>query len=184
MAEGYGSDLQRKLYVVPAIADGKKAGNATADFDDLEKDALVSTEVDAFVIDANELRGPSGGAARGGGRSSTPNERPHWGREDPYLLGSTPTTAPTTVTVDIAYSDEDSAVNGLNKVTDLVLNKMEVDAKIAVIYDQRVRDVTNPIRRVEIGVVTSVGEISDDNPSQMTFAYRRTKRTFSKKANA
>ena len=166
--------------MVPAIVDGKKTGTATSDFGNLKKATLVASEVGAFVADGNWLRGPSGAAASGGANTSTPTEFAEWGVDDPYTLGASPSRADTTVTAAIRY--DDGASDGLHAISKLVMQDMEIDAEIAVITNQTVTGLNAAIRRVEIGTVTAVGGISDDNPSNLTFSYRVSSRKFVKSA--
>ena len=172
----YGSTRQRKLYVIPKFANGALTGTATSGFTNLEAASPTAANITGFAIDANRLRGPSGGASSGGGRTSTPEEFFEWGEDEAYNLGSTPSTTETTVTAAIRYTNTGT---GLHAITDLVLNNMVVGARIAVIYEQGVTGLGKLVYRLELGDVTSVGEISDDQPSTMTFGYNRVgKRTF------
>ena len=167
MAAGYGAQKQRTLYVIPANVGGLAAGAATADYDDLEKTPLVPAEVDAFVVVANRLRGMISQA--GGALSQEADEFSEWGEQDPYSLGGDSSRADITVTAAVRYDDANT--DGLHLITKLVM-KMEVDQEIAVITGQTVRDLDKNIRRVVRGTVQSRGEISDDNPSQMTFTFK------------
>ena len=159
----------RNLYVVPSQAGGKSTGAATANFDDLEKDTLVDSEVEAFVVAANLVEGVVSGS--GGGTSTSPAQVSAWGGRV-YTQDGDPSTGETTVTSWVDYDlTQDKGIKAIN---DMLLS-MDQGHKIAVIYDQKVRGQSRSVRRVEIATASTVGAIDDADPTSFSFGYTRSK---------
>ena len=166
----------RNLYVVFSQAGGKAGGAATPDFDNLEKAVLVPAEVAAFVVAGNLVEGVVSGA--GGGTSTSPSQVQAWGGRV-YTQDGDPSTAETTITSWVDY--DLTKDKGIADIVDHLLS-MDQGHKIAVIYDQRVRGQANSVRRVEIATASTVGAISDDDPTQFSFGYTRSSLNWTKSA--